>query len=246
MSDAQLRTLTWNPHIGRADELSDVLGDVLRDARWPHVASLQEVWDWSGKVPGYRRVAASTTDFPHHEARGVQLLVRTKGVRLRRATARQVDGGVWIGPVHGRPHPPRVYPLVTVGHGGTVWDIIGVHRCPGGPNAERERNRQAWVDEHQLLIDWAERRPHGPLVMLGDHNNRASDPDPLSVSGLASRIGARLALERIDGAIARGVLGIGTETMPDAYGSDHHPVRVQLSAPRQLRREFVTGSGRRL
>lgn len=225
---AVLRTLTWNPHIGRGDELSRVLPGVLEDARWPHVVSLQEVWDWSGKVDGYRRVQASPVHFPHHEARGVQLLVRKERVRLRGSGAQQVDGGVWIGPVHGRPHPPRVYPRATVVRDGVVWDVIGVHRCPGGPDAERDRNRDAWADEHRLLVEWSDRRPRGPFVLLGDHNNHAGDTDPLSVSGLASRIGGMVALERIDGAVVRGVGSAMATTMPDYYGSDHRPVAVRL------------------
>lgn len=227
----ELSALTWNPHIGRADELGHLLPRVLEDAGWPVVVSLQEVWDWSGKVPGYRRVWANPVAFPHHEARGVQLLVRKRGARVRSSGASQVDGQVWIGPVHGRTHPPRTYPWAIVKHDGLLWPVVGVHRCPGGPTAARERNRRAWRDEHRLLVDWADWRPDGPLVFLGDHNNRATDSAPLSVSGLASRIGGSLALERIDGGVLRGCAG-RAETMPDSYGSDHRPVKLYLTARR--------------
>lgn len=233
---SEVRTLTWNPHIGRADELTGVLGDLLSDTRWPHLVSLQEVWDWSGTVPGYRRVEADRVRFPHHEARGIILLVRKRGVRVRRTGARQVDGGVWIGPVHGRPHPPRVFPRASIRADGASWDFIGVHRCPGGPNALRDRNRQAWDDEHRLLVEWHEdfmaSHPDRPLAFLGDHNDHEGDDHKLSVSGLASRIGGMVALERIDGAVVRDVRSVTTTTIEDFYGSDHRPVLVNLTAPR--------------
>lgn len=235
--NAHLTALTWNPHIGRADELPEVLPRVIEDAGQPHVISLQEVWDWGGTVPGYRRVEADRQRFPHHEARSTILLVRKRGVRLRRAGARQVDGGVWIGPVHGRPHPPRVFPRATIDADGARWDVLGIHRCPGGPDAQRERNRQAWADEHRLLVDWDEdfmaNHPHRSMLMLGDHNNRATDDHRLSVSGLASRIGGHLALERIDGAVVRDVMAARATTLPELYGSDHHPVVVGVVARRR-------------
>lgn len=229
----QLTSLTWNAHVGRGDRLSGTLARVLEDAGAPEVASLQEVWDWTGTVADYRRVQATPRSFPHREARSTVLLVRDD-VRLRGEGAHQVDGGVWIGPVHGRPHPPRVYPRATLRHDRQLWDVVGVHRCPGGPDAERERNRQAWADEHRLLVRWsAARAADRPFVMLGDWNNRASDDHPLSVTGLSRDIGGRavnagVALERIDGAVARGVTSMTTSTMADAYGSDHHPVVVRI------------------
>lgn len=224
----QLRTLTWNPHIGRGDELSGVLERVLDDGGYPEAVSLQEVWDWTGRVRHYRRFQASPRLYPHRESRSTVLLVRDD-VRVRGHGAQQVAGGVWIGPVHGRPHPPRVYPRVTVRHDRLLWDLVGVHRCPGGPDAQRDRNRQAWADEHKLLTRWsAARADDRPFVILGDHNNRATDEHRLSVSGLARAIGGQLALERIDGAVARDVTSMTALTMPDLYGSDHRPVIVRI------------------
>lgn len=226
---SELRCLTWNPHIGRADELRHVLQLVVDDARYPHLLSLQEVWDWSGTIPGYRRVQASPVTYPHHEARSTVLLARRRGVRVRGGGAVQVDGDPWI---YHRLHPPRVYPFVQLRRDGVRWDIMGVHRCPGGPTAARARNRRAWAAEHRLLVGWADAHRDGPLVIIGDHNNRATDDHQLSVSGLAGRIGGQLALERIDGAVVRGCSVEQLATLPDFYGSDHRPVVMTLSARR--------------
>ncbi len=225
-----LRCVTWNAHVGRADELRQAVAAVIADTHHPHLLSLQEVWDWSGTVPGYRRVQADPVTYPHHEARSTVLLVRKRGVRVRGGGAVQVDGDPWV---YHRLHPPRVFPFAQLRRGGVRWDVMGVHRCPGGPTAARARNRRAWQAEHRLLVGWADAHRTGPLVLLGDHNDRATDDHQLSVSGLAGRIGGQLALERIDGAIVRGCRVERVRTLPDWYGSDHRPVTVTLSAERR-------------
>lgn len=221
--------VTWNPHIGRADELRELVARLVVMADTPAIVTLEEVWDWHGTIPGYRRVAADPRRFPHREARSTIHLVRRKGVRLWSHGARQVDGPEWIGPVHGKVHPPRVYPRATIRVDRQRWDVVGVHRTPGGPDAHREANRRSWRAEHDALVEWSDDRAQArPFLLVGDHQ-AAPDRHPFGHEALARDIGGEAKLRGPDGVIGRSCQLRHVERLA-ALGSDHHAVRWEAHA----------------
>lgn len=234
----EVRAFTWNPHAGRADELPEVLPRVLEDAGSPELVALQEVWDWGGTIPGYRRVAAPAEQWPHRDARSTILLVkRARGIRVLGETFRQVDGPVWHGP-NGVVHPPRLFPRVALSFGDWALEGIGIHRTWVNPNPSPHRagNLKSWEAEHRELLEWAARRhkraPGRALVMLGDHNGRRTDAGrhgtQYSLQSLAEHMGGTLELRGIDGAVARDVRVDQLDELDHTYGSDHHPVSMRL------------------
>lgn len=226
-----MRGVTWNAWVGQsADELIENAGELLRDTGFPVVLATQETWRLRRPIPGYKRFAA---DGGHPENASCQLHVR-RGVKVLNDFFLRPGGPNWVGPKHGLVHPPRVFPGVTLVHAKQLWDVVCLHRVPGGPDALPMRNREAWRHEDERLQAFADhrarRRPERNLLLLGDWNNGAGDRSPLSVRDLAKRIDAEMALEEVDGALVRGHEGkVRTRKLSGRYGSDNHePVVVSV------------------
>jgi hypothetical protein len=215
-------SVTWNAWVGQSE--ADVLengGRLVQELDLPVVVALQEVWRCRRPLAGYKRYAA---DGGHPENASTQLHVR-RGVQVLQEFYLRPGGPNWHGPKHGLVHPPRVFPGVTLRYAKEVWDVIGIHRVSGGPDAHLEGNRECWRREDERLQAFADsrarRHPTRRLLMLGDWNNGAGDRSPLSVRDLAGRIGADLELVGVDGGLARGAR-LAAKELPDLYGSDNH------------------------
>lgn len=224
-----MRALTFNPWIGQdatddprdPHDLLDHLKRLLEVTGEPEVVSLQEVWDWSEQVPGYRVVRAPRSRFPGREARSTQLLVR-RDLEMVGRGARQAQGGGWTGPKHGIPHDARVFPRASFRDArdpALVWDVIGVHRT----RANWSPDGRAFRGEHRTLVDWTRDRRHGPIVLLGDHQGPMED--------LARDIGGTAHLRGPDGVVVRGAVVVGQRRVAGHFGGDgHRPVLTRLAA----------------
>jgi hypothetical protein len=228
-----LTVVTFNAN-QRLDTLRGNLTRLAEDTGQPHVMALQEVENFGGTVPGYQRVVAEPTP-DNREADSCVLLVR-RDLRVVRERHLLVKGGAWR---WHREHPPRVYAAATIEASGRRWEVMGVHRIPGGPLAGIKENRQPWAAEHSAIearvFKRADRAGH-PQVLAGDWNDRADNAHPLSVASLAERLGGQLVLPKggIDGAIVIGCRVVHAEKLDDKYGSDaHRPVVITLSAHRK-------------
>lgn len=220
-----MRAVTFNAWVGQDKHHSpgdrhSLYANVMRlleETEEPEVVSLQEVWGWGERVPGYTRVQAPRDRFPHREARSTQLLVRKRGTRLLGKGAREAGGTWWTGPKHGLHHPPRVFPRAAFldEEEDVAWDVIGLHRTrppwsPGG---------RAYAAEHATLVDWAHDRPKGPVLLLGDHNGEEAAAD------LAKAVGGLYRLRGVDGFVVRGAAVAGHHRVPGEFGGDgHRPV----------------------
>ncbi len=218
--------VTFNVWTGQHPEaLRDNLGQLVDDTekltRRPLTAlALQEAKRFDGTLPGFTRVAC---DEGPPDSSEVVLLVRKHGVKLLHEHTVRVDdpAGRWVGPKHGRRHPPHVWPGATIeDETGQRWVLLAVHRLAG-----RGRNPEAWAAEHATLVKWANTRHEGrPLGMFGDWNSRAYDPRRLSVGFLARDIRAETHLKGIDGAVVRDCRATARK-LRSKYGSDaHRPV----------------------
>lgn len=216
----------------RGDQLRANLPRMIVDAGTPKVVALQEAYGLHASVPGYRLVGArGEAAGGRPDALGCQLLVRD-GVPIARRWILRVEGPWWVGPHQGHKHPPRVYVGVTVESGGRRWDVLDVHRVPGG----FARNREAYVAEDRALLGWVldrrEEHPHRPIVLPGDWQHPPTEHDRLRPWDVARRIGGHMAFAGIDGVISTGAKPTRTRELPGLYGSDsHQPVRVDLEAP---------------
>jgi hypothetical protein len=219
------RVVTYNAWIGQDETDDDGRGDLLDNvirlieaAGDPHVLSLQEVWDWSERVPGYRRVQAPRDRFPHREARSTQLLVR-RDLPLIGHGAREAHGPWWTGPKHGIPHPPRVFPRASVGYEDVVVDVFGLHFT----RPAWSEGGAAWKGEQEVLVDWAhDRPPNRPQVFLGDLQGN-------NLGHLAHRLDAQVWARGIDGALVHGMTVAGIRRIPGRFGGDgHRPVLLRL------------------
>ena len=229
-AQGDLTIVTFNANQG-LDTLRDNLIRLAEDTGQPHVIALQEVKNFSGTIPGYHRVVAQPTA-DNREADNCALLLR-RDVAVGRERHLLVKGGAWR---WHRPHPPRVYAAATIEADGRRWDVMSVHRIPGGPLAGIKENRPAWAAEHSAIearvLKRAELAGH-PQVLAGDWNDRADNDHPLSVGSLADRIEGQLVLPKrgIDGVIAVGCRVVDVEKLAEKYGSDaHRPVVITLSA----------------
>lgn len=224
-----MRALTFNPWIGQdatddprdPHDLRDHLRNLVRVTEEPPVVALQEVWDWTEALPGYRRIQAPRSRFPGRKARSTILLVR-RDLEVVGRGARQAEGGGWTGPKHGLPHDPHVYPRVSFRdprEPDLVWDVIGVHRTRPGWSPQG----RAYRGEHRVLVDWTRDRRPGPVVLLGDHNGPMDD--------LARDIRGEAHLLGVDGVVARGCVVVGQHRVAGHFGGDgHRPVLTRLVA----------------
>ena len=230
-----MRAVAFNVWSGqRPDDLRDNLLDLVEDAELPEVLALQECKNFRGTIHGYRRVALDTG---HRENANTILLVRNT-TRILKAKYLRVDGPVWIGPKHGIKHPPRVFPwIVAQDPGGDIFDIMGIHRTPGGPYPHIKVNAESWAAEDRELAAWFARRearaPGRPRVALGDWNNRTIDLRDLSVRDLAKRVGADLRLKGIDGALVVNATSRRARKLPSLYGSDGHRPVIVTARPKE-------------
>lgn len=230
MSSLDIATL--NVWVGqRGPDLMDNLRMMLDDLDYPEVVGLQEAIGLHEAPKGYRRHAL---DRGHRDNHSCQLLVRDDLEMVRRHFVRP-DGPTWYGPKHGLAHPPRVYAGAAVRYQRQVWDVLDVHRVPGGCHGDRAQNLDAYDAEHDALVRYAQRRANlnkpRPLVMLGDWNNGTHDNHDTGVRALADRIGARTYLIGVDGALVRGATASDVHLLNKPYGSDsHRPVAMTLTA----------------
>lgn len=221
----RLRVVSHNMYVGNKDPKGNLTR--LAENTDADVIVVQEAKNWHGTIPGYERFVA---DSDRPEADSTILLVRKKDTEVHRERSIEVGGPDWIGPKHDLRHKPRVFPAASIEVRGRRWDVIGIHRNPGGPDS---RNEDAWRAEDKALVEWEarreEHRPKRPAVLAGDWNDRKATKHPVSVSSLAKRLGGDLRLRGIDGAIAIGADGIHVKELPGRYGSDgHNPVVIDL------------------
>lgn len=233
---ARLDLVTFNAWVGQRDRaLRNNLIDLVDDAGYPDILSLQEVWDWDGTIPGYDPIRAPHDEFPHPEARSTILLVRRRpGIEIQRTGFIDVadhGGTKWVGPKHGEIHPPRVFPWVRALVDDQPWGVLGIHRTPGGPRPGIRANAPSWAAEDEAIVCWFAAHPRIPCAAVGDQNARRTTVGPTSPRGLAKRVEGRLILKGIDGAIATGARPLYVEELRrrDHYGSDgHDPVLITL------------------
>lgn len=224
-----LRVVTFNVWVGQApSQLRRNLIELANDTGRPHVIALQEAKRFGGTIPGYCRIDSETF---RREAKSNVLLVRNADVTVHRYHEVAVQGPMWKGPKHGLEHPPRIFPGTTVEVDDQRWDVLDVHRTPGGPTSSVKSNRRAsWAAEDRDLESWLdsrwERHPERPALVVGDHNNRVFDRNKLSISDLARRTECNLAVLGIDGALFRNCT-VKARKLDRLYGSDgHRPVVI--------------------
>lgn len=224
-----MRALIHNIGPGPADRgprpsVRENIEQLIEDTSEPKIVSLQEASEFHGTVKNYTRVAPIGS--PDDE--NCVILVRND-LRIERLHMVDVDGPDWVGPKHGKVHPPHIFPGVTVFDGSPsghdqYWVFLNVHRL-----SNRDRNPEACRHEMQALTEWALRRPrHRPLVMNGDWNGRHTDPD---LKQFAVQADLDFNLHGIDGAMTRNVEVLKLNKLSKLYGSDvHEPVLLTMKA----------------
>lgn len=229
-SRPELDLVTFNVWVGqKPDALRRNLIRLAEDLDRPDVMVLQEAGRFQGSIPGYERFEVESG---RPEADSTILLIRRRGVDIRRDRSIEVDGPNWVGPKHGKIHQPRDYPGTSLHADCQTWDVLGVHRTPGGPSS---RNSGSWAAEHRELRKWCARlernRPKRPAIIIGDQNDRRSNDEPRSISALAEEVGGHLVMRGIDGAILLNAKAIEVRELDSLYGSDvHHPVYMRVVA----------------
>lgn len=229
--EASLTLVTFNGWVGNPDWRAN-LTLLANDTDRPHVLALQEAYRFGGTIRGYRRLACSHRD--DNDAQSTIVLVRDD-VPVTRHRCLHVDGPDWIGPKHGIRHDPRTFRDLTVEVDGTRFDVLAVHRTPGGPQPGIKANAASWAAEDAEIVSWATRRearhPDRPQVVIGDHNGRTGDDRPLGIGDLAARLGAVARLRGIDGALVAEAGKVTARKLDGRYGSDaHEPVVVTVTA----------------
>lgn len=217
----QLEAVTFNGWVGQgpkagADNVEELLADTLE----PHVLAGQEM-HWLRTAPaGYRRLGARG-----REAGNNVLLVR-RDVTVHDAGLLAFHHRPWVGPKHGRTHPPRISPWVELSLPGERrrWCVLNVHRITSthGRNdpqrAAELAQLEAWLHAHRR------RHPWRPSVALGDWNGRPAT--------LAHRLGGDLVLVEggPDGVLTLGAGRVKFRELHHRYGSDgHNPVEVTIA-----------------
>lgn len=200
----------------------------------PKIAALHECGRWSGGVLGYKAHRA-----PRHlgeEVRDSQanVILTRRGTKTRNVQWGAVPNGEWA--YEDNPRGPRVYGRLQIRVGRRrnrqwVW-VYSAHRCTLGPRSPRPINRKAWIAEDDFLMEW-----DGPVgldnaVWCADWNTTSGKDvdDKYSLAGLASRLGARIAMRFIDGFLVRGGKVNKVWMLSDRYGSDtHRPVVMDVT-----------------
>lgn len=171
-----LHVVTFNVWVGQKPaQLKENLEKLTKALGMPHIVILEEAWRWrKGSIKGYVPVR------PHQDKydtdKSTMILVRKDG-RIIKKGSRRVKGGGWTW--NGNDKAARVFPWVVVQFpvlGRRVWDVIGVHRVPNGPDPHIQKNAVAWAREHEMLIRWVrrlhKRHPDRVIVLGGDWNSR--------------------------------------------------------------------------
>lgn len=226
-----LRTVSFNAWSAGNRNLRHRLCDLVEDAGGPDVIACQEMKNYRGSIPGYRRVAL---DEGHRENANCVLFVSRRLTLVREGYVR-VGGPEWVGPKHNLRHPPRVFPWAVVeSQDGQRFDVMSAHRVWTGPF--RRRNMGAWRAEDAALVGWVGRRqakhPGRLMVVNADWNGRTFDLRRYGLPDLAERLrrlpgvrGVALAVKGIDGALVVNGAHVGVRKLPGRYGSDgHRPV----------------------
>lgn len=226
-----LRVITFNMWVGNKDprqNLTNLVDACHKQFGYkPDALSIQEAKTWHGTIPGYNRVAADVPGRP--ESDSTILLVRTDH-KLGRDRTLVVTGPDWVGPKHDLRHEPRVFPGRSISVRGRAWDLLGIHRTPGGPTS---RNAASWKAEDEDLVAWEERadenRPKRAAAWVGDWNDRTGTIHRLSVSSLARRVDGDLRMRGIDGAIGLGCEVTRAHEFSGLFGGDgHNPVLFEF------------------
>jgi hypothetical protein len=231
----RLRTVTWNAWVGQLPSRMRrnliVLTTLLRR---PHVVVVQEAWRWDGTIPKYIRHAARDGLVDDDTGQSTVIFVR-EDVPILHKGAQVVAGGEWV--YDGNRKQPRVFPRVTVEWDRVVWDIIGIHRIPGGPTTPRPVNQPAWDAEHDLIREWVldivMRHPGRPVLLLGDWNTHPDEKGERSLAALARQIDGTVVVIGIDGGILVNCTPHRLHKLTSTYGSDsHRPVVITAEATR--------------
>lgn len=222
--------LTFNVWVGQAlADMQENLTKLVERCPEPFVAlATQETRRFQGDIEGTRRVEGVDPGNPDDGS--CLLFVGGKVVKERIV---EVGGPGWTGPKHGIAHEPRIFVGATVESRGQRFDVLCIHRSYGGVGS---RNEQAWIAEHNAIIEWVEQRlerhPDRPIVILGDWNQSLSEHGPYSVRTLAKRLKAQALIPSgrpaIDGALLINCHGTAKK-LAGGFGSDgHHPVLVTV------------------
>lgn len=164
---AKLRLLAWNVYTGNSSEtVIRNLKPVLETYR-PHAVILMEATKLYGKLGGlgYRVHQLKPVRYRKgnwSETANIVILVR-KDVKLRAKRVLRM-AHEWLGPVHGHPHDPRVYPFVRIKYKRKVIKLGSAH-LPFGQAARKESCVK--------LRKWAKRTvPKRAVILAGDMNMR--------------------------------------------------------------------------
>lgn len=209
-------------------EVANRLERALRDDKVPdrpHLILLQEARDTKAALK-----STFGDDYKIYAPKGASsvTLVRRD---VRHRVEQLHTHAEWIGPLGGRRHRGRNFPLVSLG--GTLA-VVNVHRVPGGPtggssDAVDGFNLEEWVEEHRLLRRLTRRA--GPdeewdhIALIGDHNE--SDPK-LSVMFSVARLGiCHRPNAKVDYAVTDASLGVHARRC-GTYGAERPLIAYTL------------------
>lgn len=225
--------ITHNVYVGQDPASVGRNLRALTRFRRPLAVALQESRRFHGPVRGYRLLAAQDKTLTRDDSyRHNQLLVRRRGVKVRKVVPLKVPDGDWT--YDGNHKEARVFLRVVLEVRGRVEEVWVIHRCPLGPNPPRDLNVKVWRREHEFIVDQVtgvlRRHPGRKITLLADWNtSEGKNPHhPCSIESLAEELGARIHMVHIDGALQINGPRCRVERLDGFYGSDHHrPVVVK-------------------
>jgi endonuclease/exonuclease/phosphatase family metal-dependent hydrolase len=221
----EYRIVSWNAKVNRDPDT--VMGDLHRLIEdWdPQVICLQEFYQYVGaaKKRFGKEGSGNWWVYAHNDWKQAG----NSPVMVRSATHDQQKRGQGWDTVR--------YTTKWTGPKGTVFDgrtwtwvktnsayFMSVHRCTGGEG----KNKEAFADEYDLLVRWAQTHDNLPVVLLGDHNCSQADDHKGSSKKVAAAIGGGITGPKsgVDFAVRRGFTG-SAKDIPK-YGSDHEGVFI--------------------
>lgn len=224
------RLIIHNIYVGQPAEAALANLARLDDRFSPDAFVLQESARLQGRtLRGFETIEDTN---PRHRDDGNNRVLVRKGLRIGDVPHLvQVKAPNWRGPKHGLEHPPRLF-VGTPMRGeprGDRFNVLSIHRMPGGPTSRLPGGQANWAAEHDAIVSYARQHDGSPLVLGADWNCRVTNRHPLSVTGLARRIRGVLGVKGIDGVITRGFKRVRVRRLLRRYGSDgHRPVVVDL------------------
>jgi hypothetical protein len=205
-----LDVITWNVCVeNSADHIQTGLRELAQSR--PHVIALQECYHYRPHLPGYRVFQLPRRPDEHglvNEDADVAVLIRDD-VKVKRHRVIRMKQP-WVGPKAGKKHAPRVFHTFALKVDGKTWKVAAAHWAFPADNA-------AAVAEHKR---WTARWLRGvrPGALVGDLNQHAS---PIH--------GRRSTGQGVDRAVLARCTGV-SRSVAHAYGSDHHPALITLTA----------------